>query len=167
MLVTGRVDRVTVSKTSLKVDVPVTGAAVSQSDTDPAETRVTRQGNFGIGRVTGGLVLADFNATDTPAEFYPPINTTPNVTSVPSGFSLNGYMLIERYDIEGIMQTIKDAIGELKIAIGRSTGGVWGVGSKRPRLCIFPTQTALWNAGLPSLSQALVQRGRTLQLPPR
>lgn len=109
-----------------EVSGPITGAAVTSSDLDAVSTKLMRPGNFGLGKINAGGVLADFDATDTPTGFYRYINTTTNVASKPADFSGFGYMLVERYDGDGIKQTIMDAVGDVKIAIRNSVDGVFG-----------------------------------------
>jgi len=105
----------------------ITGTAVTQSTTDTTGGRLLKVRDFGLGQILSGNTLADFSDTGTPVGFYRYINATPNVADKPSGFSDYGYMTVERYDGNGIVQKITDAVGsDVKTAIRRASGGVFG-----------------------------------------
>lgn len=123
---TGGTRRTLLSNTAFQVDVPITGVAVTQSSTDTTSGRLLKVRDFGLGETTAGGSLADFSATNTPVGFYRYVNTTPNVGDKPAAFSGFGIMQVERYDGNGIKQTITDAIGGVKTAIRTSSGGVFG-----------------------------------------
>jgi hypothetical protein len=104
----------------------ITGTAVTQSTTDTTAGRLLKVRDFGLGQTLSGNTLADFSATDTPVGFYRYINTTPNVGDAPDGFSGFGYMTVERYDSDDIVQKITDTTGDIKTAIRRADNGVFG-----------------------------------------
>ncbi|WP_062762135.1 DUF2793 domain-containing protein [Falsirhodobacter sp. alg1] len=60
--VTGGTQRASLSKTTLKLDLPLTGTAVTQSTSDATAGRVTRVGDFGLGGQTESR-SADATAT--------------------------------------------------------------------------------------------------------
>lgn len=104
----------------------ITGTAVTQSVTDTTAGRLLKVRDFGLGQTLAGNTVPDFSDATTPVGFYRYISTTPNVGDAPDGFSGFGYMAVERYDGNSITQKITDAIGDVKTAIRKSSGGVFG-----------------------------------------
>ena len=121
----GGTRRTLLSNTAMQVDVPITGTAVTQSATDTTVGRVTKTGDGGLLRSSGGLNVADFNAFNTPTGFYNYVGTTPNIASRPAGVSTFGTLLVERYDADNVKQTLTDTVSPYRTYTRTSDNGVW------------------------------------------
>lgn len=102
-----------VSPTGVKLELPVTGNAVTQSKADVTAGRLLKVGDFGLGgglSVSPEIVFADINAANVPAGFYP---TTSNTAGTfPPGESQFGQLIVLRYNDANFSQVWMSALGD-------------------------------------------------------
>lgn len=130
-LVTGGVDRFTVTNAGASLAGLLTGTAVTQSQTDTTGGRVTKVGDFGLGAVSAVPLLPDADSFVTPAGQYYTTSATANNASLP--INPFGYMQVIRFNASvstQIYTTLTNgALADQRAIFVRksaSGGGSWG-----------------------------------------
>ncbi|GGE24319.1 hypothetical protein SAMN05421774_10859 [Gemmobacter megaterium] len=98
--VAGGTRRALLSNAAFQVDVPLTGAAVTQSSTDATAGRVTKVGDFGWGSLDSAPVnIGSWIRTDAPSGVYVFGPGTADQTDMPPGFVSGNYgsVVVERF----------------------------------------------------------------------
>ena len=104
---TGGTERARLGNSAFQVNVPITGTAVTQSETDttPGRIPINRPGGiFGWGATANVPDCPDLDDNTLPAGLYRTINTTSNIGNRPSPGSSFGYLLVIKYDANGARQ---------------------------------------------------------------
>jgi hypothetical protein len=153
-LVAGGAQRLLLSAGALQIDVPLTGTAVVQSDTDTTAGRSTTVGWMGLGRTGEAITIADLDSATLPSGEYRFVTGT-SAGTPPAAVS--GYVTLRRWSATYMHQSFRREEG--------SNRGVW---TREYRAAAWtPWERVLRNhnilgtvsqsAGLPT--GALIERG--------
>lgn len=110
-LACGGMVRLEVRPAEIRLNLPVTGPAVTQSPADPTAGRLLKVGDFGLGTTGQAPPCPDLEALDLPAGLFAVSEATPNLAARPTGAGSPALVQVLRLDTATLWQIYLDRAG--------------------------------------------------------